>query len=253
MRFTSKLLLIVVFGLVVGFLYSWSATKNATVVPKNSASPINVIEQFYGENSAKKSVVIVKIDQTNTAARIDYNPINPPFLAGWLQENSKLVINGSYFNADNSPSGYLVVDKKRIGEHLFDQDKSGLVAIANGKIAIRDLAKEPLAANEKFDFAMQSYPFLIKDFAPALARDTGHKARRSAIGSDEQNNIYAIIADESDLSLYEFMNVLLQTKIKFKYVLNLDGGPSSGMMVPGAKPEITINSLSPIPFVISVK
>jgi len=65
-----------------------------------------------------------------------------------------------------------------------------------------------------------------------------------------QNNIYVISVPDRGISLYELMNELVKTDIKFNYVLNLDGGPSTGIYANWERDGVAENSLTKIANII---
>lgn len=219
------------------------------VTPKNPGPPTHKDFLQYGlsvDFIPEHSLNIFKLDPSFYKAKILYDQ-NALFLSDWLGEKQNtIIINGGYFNEDFIPSGYLVVDKKRIGEKKFDEDKSALLVIDKGVASIRDLKEKPFTKNETFDFALQSYPFLIRKGNGMVKIDSQKLARRSAIGIDAKKNVYLIIAESPDLSLYQFMNALVSSSIKFEDVMNLDGGPSSGIAINFGEYRKVINSQFPI-------
>ena len=176
----------------------------------------------------------------------------PRYVFDWLYDNdeAEIVINGGYFHEDFTPSGYLKINSERIGERVFDQNLSGLIQIEEGKLSIRDLSLKPLEEGDQLESGLQSYPFLIKNSKPAVTEDTEKTARRTALGTDSEGNIYIIIADISHLSLYEFMDQLIKTKIPFNDVLNLDGGTSTGIAISYGSLREVKDSLTKVPSVI---
>lgn len=206
------------------------------------------VTNFRLSPTSSQFLTIVKM--ASSTSDLQYSEI-PHFVSDWAGPSSTVVINGGYFDEDNSPSGFLVSQGQRVGTRMFDQEKSGLITMQKGNITIRDLDTHPIQKNETFDFALQSYPFLLKHGAGAIAQDSGLKARRTALGIDESGSVYVLFVQSSSLSLYEFMNVLLQTKIPFQDVLNLDGGPSSGLLIRSGEYEKVYNSLTPVPSVLS--
>lgn len=206
------------------------------------------VKNYRLSSTSTEFITIVKI--VSSTPSLSYSSI-PKFVSDWATASSTVVINAGYFDEDNSPSGYLVAEGQRYGKRMFDQERSGLIVIAGGKLSIRDLKSKPVEEGEKFEFALQSYPFLIKNGAGAIAQDSGLKARRTAVGMDRSGNVYVLFVQSSSFSLYEFMNVLLQTKISFQDVLNLDGGPSSGIVIRSGEYEKVYNSLTPVPSVLS--
>jgi len=215
--------------------------------------PAEQIQNFLATSTVSDTtntnlIGVIKIP-SSTAVIIEYDQTGKT-ISEWAGTGNDVVINGGYFNEDYSPSGFLVVNKKRIGDKIFDQDKSGLIEIKNGKINIRDLNEMPIQENEEFEFALQSYPFLIKNYQPALESDSGKKARRSALGIDENGDVYLFVADFPYLSLYEFMNEIIKTGIKFSNVINLDGGPSTGIYVNTDAEQFFIDSYTKVPSII---
>lgn len=172
---------------------------------------------------------------------------DPKYISDWANEyDAEIVINGAYFNEDYSPSGYLKVNDERVGELIFDQNKSGLIQIDNDIFQIRNLAINPLETGESLDYGLQSFPFLIMDGKAAISEDSGKRARRTALGIDKSGNIYIIFVDLDHITLYELMGKLINAGIDFDYVLNLDGGPSSGLSIFGDNKD----SVSKVPSVI---
>lgn len=199
------------------------------------------------------TIHIIRIPRSSAQVTIEHDEAQPHFVSEWgKMATSSVVINGGYFDEDFQPSGLLFVAGKRIGAHAFDQERSGLVTITSGTVAIRDLFTQPLKPDEQFDYALQSYPFLIKQHALAIPNDSGKRARRSAIAEDDFGNVFLLVADAPDLSLYEFMKIVSTNSYNFSMVLNLDGGPSTGVSIRSEQGNFEINSESTIPHILRV-
>jgi len=223
---------------------TWSYVLGLYDKISNQAEEINI--------SAKNILTIIKLIPNEYKASIEYDS-KGRIVSQWKNNNEEIVINGAYFNEDYLPSGFLVVNNKRIGNDMFDQDKSGLLFINGGQISIRDTNVDSISPTENFEFALQSYPFLIKNFQPAIKIDSAKKARRTAIGIDKDNNIYVIMVNLKEISLYEFMNYLLSTDVPFVNVLNLDGGPSTGIYSHwNGETNFIYDSLNPVSSVIRI-
>lgn len=230
-----------------GVIWFFNTNYARQAVPIAQPQTTHVFTIPFGDPALHEVVTVVELDQNKFRARVANDQQQPKFVSEWLGAGTGAAMNGEYFDTDNAPSGFLVVRGVRSGARQFDQDKSGLVSIHNGLISIRDLSREPLQPNETFEYALQSYPFLIRDYGAALTRDTGYKARRSAIGLDSTGNVFLIITDAPDLSLYAFMNALLASHLSLRTVLNLDGGPSSGLAFRAGGDEVNITNFTPVP------
>lgn len=187
------------------------------------SGPISTI----GKIASKEEMIVVKLKPDEYSAYIEYDPA-ANYISRWQSNSEEIIINGGYFNEDYSPSGFLVKNGVRVGSKMFDQDKSGLIVITDGVISIRDLGVRPIEKNETFEFALQSYPFLIKNSKPALTEDSGKTAKRTIVGVDVDGNTYIVVL-LTEVSLYEAMNKLTGLKIPFTQAINLDGGPSTGI------------------------
>ena len=187
------------------------------------SGPISTI----GKITSQEEMIVIKLEPQEYNAYIEYDPA-ANYISRWQSNSEEIIINGGYFNEDYSPSGFLVKNGVRIGDKMFDQDKSGLIVVTDGAISIRDLAVRPIEEKETFEFALQSYPFLVKNSKPALTEDSGKTAKRTIVAVDAGGNTY-IIALLTDVSLYEAMNKLTSLNIPFTQAINLDGGPSTGI------------------------
>lgn len=207
--------------------------------------------QIIYQTETKTGVInVIKMEPSEFSATIRNNT-EAKKISQWSQQfPDSVIINGEYFHLDNTPAGYLSIDGTSIGTDIFDQDKSGLFSVLDGQPEIRDLAVQPIREDESFDFALQSYPFIIKNQQPAIKEDSGKEARRSAIGIDQDGSIYLILSNQPNLTLYEFMNILVDSGISFQNVLNLDGGPSSGLAINLRGAELLIDSETTVPNVL---
>lgn len=192
-----------------------------------------------GESRKRGTVHLFKLPEGRFDTVLGYSDV-PKLVSEWREnfENSEgdslfLALNGAYFHEDYSPSGYLNVSGESVGTRVFDLDKSGLIVFGED-VEIHDLeGRGDLLENAGFDAAIQSYPFFIKNGKPAISQDSGLTARRTAIGTDKDGDVYVIYVGEPFLSLYELMEILDESEIDFENVLNLDGGPSSGVSFSG--------------------
>jgi uncharacterized protein YigE (DUF2233 family) len=170
----------------------------------------------------------------------------PLTVAGHLSSNPKAIfaVNGVYFDEKGLPTGLLIAGGKAIGSKRYD----------DGKSAILELAPEPRIINtakEKYDGAnvidgAQSYPlFIAGGVLQKVANEK--KARRTFAGEDDQNNIYFGIIPDDEVTLADAAALIVKTGVAWTNVLNLDGGPSSGLVsaIPGSTE--TINSIVQVP------
>jgi len=170
---------------------------------------------------------------------------------GQILPEASLVINGSYFLEDNRPAGRLVIAGEEVGDVAFDLDKSGVLELAP-EFRIIDTAIEDFSFEESLE-AAQSYPFLLKNGQSAIKEDSGLLARRSFVGMDTAGMAYFGVVWKDEVSLFGLMQALDEMDVTWTNVLNLDGGPSTGLMVEGEGFAEVFDSAAPVPNVIYVE
>lgn len=175
---------------------------------------------------------------------------DPKTVSQWSEsiEGEVAVANGVYFHEDFLPSGLLIADGARVGGRAFDLDKTAVISLGTSPRII------DTSANESFDEgsaknAGQSYPLLVRDGAPAVREDSGLTARRTAFGVDEGGNAYLLLAVDEEPTLFQFAQAIHGMDIAWDRVINLDGGPSSGIQS-SLDPEGSVDSFTPVPNVI---
>jgi uncharacterized protein YigE (DUF2233 family) len=160
----------------------------------------------------------------------------------------RLVVNGVYFNEDFTPSGLVIKNGARQGTRQFDLDRSGILQFSP-TFRLIDSATEPVELAN----AAQSYPFLVLRGEGAIAEDSHQLARRTVIGQDRDGLIYIGVVANDEISLHGLMQVLLRTGIAWSNVLNLDGGPSTGLDAWIGDWQESRDSLTGVPSVVVVE
>jgi len=192
-------------------------------------------------------LVIYKIKQSSVDIRFAHDKEMGSVIDWQLKTGADIVVNGVYFHDDYLPSGKVIIDGQQVSDRQFDFDKTAFIEF-EPNFKITDTALEQLNISEVKNGA-QTYPFIFKHGEGAIKEDSALKARRSFMAADLAGNIYLGVIKKSDVSLFEMMN-LLQDLEKWDNMVNLDGGPSSGI---ASGYDRSVNSLTSIPNVILVK
>lgn len=190
--------------------------------------------------------------------RVHYDHKEPHSIEEWQAiTGASMVINGGFFSSGNSPVGRIVIDGQLLGSPLDYGDESigvpGLFTVTDGKTELYALGRASYNPRGlRFDQAVESYPMLLLPGGqPTIIRETGYRARRTAIALDEQGQIIILLSDLPLFSLFEFANWLASSGVGFDSVLNLDGGRSSGIAVSLPGEAKVISALVPLPIVIA--
>lgn len=193
-------------------------------------------------------MVIYRVSPKQFTAEITHS-LPPKHLSVWgsVATGTTLLVNGVYFHEDYLPSGFLQVSGTRIGNRQFDQDKSGVLQF--DPFRILDTKAQPISLEVNKNIA-QSYPFLVKNGMLGVTEDSGRVARRTFVGVDRDGLMYVGVVPYVPLSLFHLAQFLKQLPIRWTHVLNLDGGPSTGLwMQQGSRNEL-FDSYVPVPNIL---
>lgn len=204
---------------------------------------------------AAERLIIVRLDPAAVRFRVHYDPVAPGTVDAWARRlQPLLVVNGGYFTPENETVGLLISAGRAWGTSYGDF--AGMFAVtASEHASVRWLRGQPYNPDETLTEALQSFPVLVKPGGvmgfPANA-DDGRPSRRTVVAQDRQGHILFIVAPRGYLSLHELARFLAGSDLDLDVALNLDGGFSTGLWLRAHEIPMEINSLVPVPSVISV-
>ncbi len=205
---------------------------------------------FDAGGSVRERVTALRLDLALYAVSIAYRPGTPQLLTDWQAETGALlVINGGFFTPEYLATGLIVVHGQASG--VSYEGFGGMLAIAQEGIAVRSLAERPYTPEEPLQFALQSFPMLVRDGVAAYGEEDGRTARRTAVGMDENGRLLFIVAPLGGFTLNQFSRFLAEgAGWELVNALNLDGGTSTGLLL--TDPPVSIPAFVPLPAVITV-
>jgi hypothetical protein len=200
-------------------------------------------------------LTIVRLNSDSVRFRVHYDPIAPRSVSGWAERlRPLLVVNGGYFTPENETTGLLISDG-RIWGTPYGEFAGMLAVTPDDGVSVRWLRDQPYDPGEPLKEALQSFPVLIKPGGvmgfPADA-DDARPARRTVVAQDYQGRILIIVAPRGYLSLHELARYLAESDLDLDVALNLDGGYSTGLWLQADGLIANIDSLVPVPSVVSV-
>ncbi len=244
-----------------------SPTFTATPIPTEPADtgwkPIQpglerrVINLFNDKGQRYEYLYILRLEPKYYLFDVAYHP-EPQTLDAWQAETGALiVVNGGYFRSDNQgyiPTGLTVVKGKALGASYVGF--GGMLAVTRNGPELRSLAQTPYHPGEELQAALQSFPLLVKPGGklgfPAALEDNQY-ARRTVIAQDRQGRILFILAPKGFFTLHQLSAYLTASDLDLDIALNLDGGPSSGLLLSNPKEEISMGTLLPIVITVQEK
>lgn len=148
------------------------------------------------------------------------------------RQHAAAMVNGGYFDATFQPVGLVVKAGQTVSEISHQPALSGVLAIdQDGSVQL--IPRVSYVPDESINSAIQAGPFIIDPGGKTGIRsDDLKKAKRTAIGQTLAGEIVFIIT--TPCTLFELSEILTQQPDKlgvegFDRVLNVDGGPSTGL------------------------
>jgi len=188
------------------------------------------IKQFLADT--QNTITVLRIDKNQYQWALAQDIKNPRIVSQWQEKlRAEIVINGSYFDENNNATGFLMIEKEKFGNLSLNGKNgyTGMLLIKDNQPELRYLPKENYK-NEKVDFALQTFPTLIYNNKSLITEDSGKTARRTVLAQAKDGKTYIIIS-ESFISLYKLAKWLENSELDINIAINLDGGPSTGLIV----------------------
>jgi len=200
-----------------------------------------------------ESVYMLRLNLKEFRLDVAYHQI-PQTLEDWHAETKALiVVNGGYFRRENDkyiPDGLIIVNGEKIGSGY--DEFAGMLAITDNGAQLRWLADEPYDPNEQLLAALQSFPVLVRpggELGFPERYEDNQQARRTVIGQDKNSRIILIVASQGYFTLHQLSVYLTESDLNLDIAVNLDGGPSSGILL--ANPQEIIPAQTLLPLVIT--
>lgn len=213
------------------------------------------------DGQSRKEFFVVKVDPRKFDFRVVTNESEEKaktIKQVHMAENSVLTFNGAFFDKQFKAMGLLQDANHRVHKMVQSDLMNGIFRTVCGEVpdylhaaelmSLKDY--KDLSPAEDCGFWIQNGPILLDNVGGVrIDTDTGKMAARTAIGLDRDGNVLVIVLHQSLLntdnamSLYQFAHLLKDTEpfagMGLRSVLNLDGGPSTGLAVGGEYiPEI---------------
>jgi exopolysaccharide biosynthesis protein len=202
------------------------------------------------QNQWVEALNIFRLDPNQFRFDVAYHR-TPQSLRDWQAETDALiVVNGGYFRIENDeyiPNGLTIADGEVIG--ISYGTFAGMLAITRDGPELRWLEQEPYNPDEGLLAALQSFPIIVKPggkLGLSEEHEDHQKAARTVIGQDTHGRILFMIAPEGYFTLQGLSATLTESDLELDIAINLDGGPSSGILVADPPEEISRGALLPV-------
>lgn len=196
-------------------------------------------------------LIVVRIDPKQFRFRAVYRAGKPESLARWraLEADASVIINANFFDANHEALGLVVSDGEARGRAY--RDRGGVFQLRNGQASIVTFRSQDQLNIKNIEQAVQGFPLLVEAGRQAyFAAGAGERTRRTAIGIDRQGKVLLMVAPFLGLSLADLSAYLPTTDLEIVSAVNLDGGGSTLIALPGA--AYFQPSLERVPTVLAV-
>jgi len=211
---------------------------------------------YRGEGVVGVSAVIIDTTQVRFSI-VDQHDKNKDsafdFISLAKQYDVPIMLNGGYFDLAFRPVGLTVRDGVEF-KGISDQSPLSGVILTDDTGRIEIIRRSQYVVETNHREAIQAGPFLIDPGGkPGIYSDDLKRAKRSAIGLTTNGHI--VLLTTSPCTLFELSQLLYSDPAAigvsaFDRVLNLDGGPSSGLYLEGQ--DLSWPSDDPVPNAIAV-
>ncbi len=209
-----------------------------------------LIKVYDDQNQQVESLYLLRLDTNQFRLDVAYHE-TPQTLENWQRETGALlVVNGGYFRIENEkyiPNGLTITHGEPFGNSYGSF--GGMLAISDHRAELRWLADQPYDPYEPLRAALQSFPVLVKPGGklgfPEQYEDN-LPARRTVLGQDREGRILFMVAPRGYFTLHQLSVYLTESDLDIDIAINLDGGPSSGILVSRPREIIPAETLLPI-------
>ena len=203
-------------------------------------------------NGVSDRLWLTRLDPARVQFRVLYDRANPRLVSEWYAGGrSLLAVNAGYFTPEYHATGLIISDGTRSGQSYTGF--GGMFAVQANRVQVRWLVTAPYSANEPLRQAVQAFPMLVHSGGkPGITEDDGtpNVARRTVVGQDRKGRIVFVVSPEMFFTLNTLAAFLAASDLDLDTALNLDGGPSSGMLIAGRPGPVGVDSWTKIPAVI---
>ena len=190
------------------------------------------------QHAAVDTIAILRINPEVWSFRVFFNR-EPKTIREWQQSTGATVVcNGGFYRENFLPAGRILVNgtswgpfKNRHMKGMFlAEPKKGYES--HLKATLIDLKDS--TSEEKISFydqGIQSFPILLDSKGQVRVNPSSFQANRTALAQDRSGNIYILITEKPFFTLYNLGNYLKESPFGFEFILNLDGGFRTQMLI----------------------
>jgi uncharacterized protein YigE (DUF2233 family) len=212
---------------------------------------LNVIDE---QRVWQETVTVLRLDPAFFRFDVAYRPREPLQLPQWQAETGALlVVNGGFYTEEYLATGLVV--REGVASGISYEGFGGMFAVTEQGPEVRSLVSSPYDPAESLLAALQSFPLLLRPGGEVgFPEEDGRRARRTVVAQDRVGRILFLVANRGSFTLHGLSTYLAASDLELDVALNLDGGPSSGLILAGEgeEPALYLPAFALLPAVIAV-
>lgn len=208
---------------------------------------LNIVEA----GAWQESIAVLRLDPERFHFDVVYRPGQPRSLPTWQAETGALlVVNGGFYTEQYEATGLIVSEGEATGQSY--EGFGGMFVVTEQGPELRSLQAQPYNPAEPFLAGLQSFPLLVKPGGTiGYPEEDGQQARRTVLAQDTAGRFLFLVAPRGYFTLHQLSQYLVNSDLSLDVALNLDGGPSTGLLL--REPSLFVPAFVPLPAVITVE
>jgi uncharacterized protein YigE (DUF2233 family) len=195
-------------------------------------------EVHSSNNMKNNTLAVLRIDPELWSFRVFFDR-ETKTIKEWQQSTRATVIcNGGYYQENFQPAGRILVNGTSLGpfknRHMkgmfLSEPKKGFETLPKSTlIDLKDINSEEKISS--YEQGIQSFPILLDPAGQVRVNSSNFQANRTVLAQDHSGNIYILITEKPSFTLYDFGNYLKGSPFGFRFILNLDGGLRTQLLI----------------------
>jgi uncharacterized protein YigE (DUF2233 family) len=184
------------------------------------------------------TLVILRVHPDQWSFKVFFNR-EPKTMKEWQQATGAPVLcNGGFYQENFLPAGRILTNGTSIGP-ITNKHMKGMF-LAEPRKGYENLPKATLidlkaegsdSLQDAYEQGIQSFPILLDTRGSVRVNPSNFQAHRTVLALDGQGLIYLLVTEKPFFTLYELGQYLKGLPLGFKFILNLDGGNRSQLLV----------------------